>query len=196
MKVGIHQKRNEKRTGERTGSKNSRPPSLLVFFFVFTSDIRSIERTFAFIIYLKIGIHWTNKQRDCFSVYPPRESRGVEKEVPRNDDGQLRESTGIEVRLLQRGKNVASFTSGSRNQVVARNLPVLSRFRRNVHVARKELHLNSLLPAKDNRIILEVEFEAFARLKNIFFIVVRHTDRHNIYFISEFVYLSIRTCFR
>jgi len=132
MKVGIHQKRNEKRTNEQGAKTRVRRVSSR-FFFVFTSDIRSVERTFAFIIYLKIGIHWTNKQRDCFSVYPPGESQGVEKELPRNDDGQLRESTGIEVRLLQRGKNVASFTSGSRNQVVARNLPVLWRFRRNVH---------------------------------------------------------------
>lgn len=125
--MGIHQKRNERRTGEREQTLGPlASPRLLVFFFAFTSDARSVERTFAFIIYLKIGIHWRTNSENA-SAYTHSENREVwRKKLPRNDDRTARESTGIEVRLLHRGKNVALSTSGSRNQVVARNLLVLS----------------------------------------------------------------------
>lgn len=112
MKVGNGYTLEEERKKERANGEREREQTLVLsrspsshFFFMFTLDIRSVE--FAFIIYLKIGIHWANKQRECFSVHPPGESRGVERENFCAATMALRESTGIEVRLLQRGKNVA-----------------------------------------------------------------------------------------
>lgn len=133
-KVGIHLKRNEKkRTGKRgIGRARAKPlsptrvrPYLLVSSLrSHRAVVRQSNERFAFIIYLKIGIHRANKQRRMLQCIPTRENREVRrKKLPRNGDGTARESTGIEVRLstarAERNVSPRPPPAGSRNQVVA-----------------------------------------------------------------------------
>lgn len=172
------EERKKKGTDERGRRANSRVRRLLIFSSTLTSDIRSAE--FAFIIYLKTGIRWADKQRGCSSVYPPGESRGVEKELffspPRSDCVAPREPAGIVARLLQRVKNVAHPPRVRVIKVVARNLPVLSWFRRYVHPAREKIYFKlSATEKRQGGLPLRAEFTAFAHSKYIF-IVARHTN--------------------
>lgn len=181
MKVSIHQKRNEKRTGERTESKRSPSRARRLPSFLLCAHIgHSFGWTNVCIYHLFKDRCTLDEQteRECFSVYPPPgESRSVEKELLRSDDG----SAGVDGnwgKASTARKERRSSTSGSRNQVVARNLLVLScrDFEETYTGSRKKIYLNSLLPAKDNKIILGGNLQSSHVWKYIFVVVHRSND--------------------
>lgn len=130
------------------------------FFFMFTSDIRSVE--FAFIIYLKIGIHWTRTNSENASVYTHPENREVwRKNFFRSDDGTARVDGNWSKASTAR-KERRSSTSVSRNQVVARNLFVLScRDFEEMYTSSKEDSLKFSAIDKREQDYLKADFAAF-----------------------------------
>lgn len=91
--MGIHEK--ERKKNERTNREQtlalSRSPSPR-FFFVFKSDIRSIETNVCIYHLFKDRYTLGEQTARMLQCIPtgPGESRGVEKELLRNDDGTAR----------------------------------------------------------------------------------------------------------
>lgn len=129
----------------------------------------------------------------CFDVYPFERLQSAEEESPFTMT--LWESTGIEVRLSTVRKERRSSTSGSRNQVVARNLLVSYRDFEAAHIfySRENLFKSSATD-KDNQITLNAESVPVQLCKYIFFfLVLLCTNLSKIFFYLNFclvIYLS------